>query len=201
MASVEHYRDLLLNRSWYAEGLSWTVIQPAGAPVTVDGVIRRLRAARINLDEIRFPHVNDLRDDDPSPFLVAFLAQVGDDVTMFQTNGSEGARPDSAGSPTIPALRASSATTTRTLTPGSAAVPRRCGRRRSRWYCGGWPTRSSDRRGSPWPSGGLESAMSSAPSSARCDAPRRSCSARADGSARAAGGAGHILDPRLSGRS
>lgn len=92
MTAVEHYRTLLLNRSWYAEGLSWTVIQPAGAPVTVGEVMRRLRAERVDLDEIRFPHVNDLRDGDPSPFLVAHLAQVGDAVMMFQTNGCQGAR-------------------------------------------------------------------------------------------------------------
>jgi len=89
---VEYYRNMLTNRSWYAEGLSWTVIQPAGAPVTVEEVSRRLRAEPINLDEIRFPHVNDRGPDDPSPFLVAHLAQVGADVVMFQDLGSEGAR-------------------------------------------------------------------------------------------------------------
>lgn len=91
---VEHYRSLLRGRSWRIEGLSWTVIQPAGQPVTVEVVKRRLQAEPINLDEIRFPHVNDLRPDDPSPFLVAHLAQVGSSVVMFQANGFEGARPE-----------------------------------------------------------------------------------------------------------
>jgi hypothetical protein len=91
---VEHYRTLLLSRPWCAEGLSWTVIQPAGAPVTVQEVARRLHAEQIDLDEVRFPHVSDLRDDDPSPFLVAHLAPAGDAVMMLQTNGFQGARPE-----------------------------------------------------------------------------------------------------------
>lgn len=91
---VEYYRSLLSSRSWHAEGLSWTVIQPAGSAATVEEVRRRLRAEPINLDEIRFPHVNDLKPDDPSPFLVAHLRQVGSGVVMFQANGFEGARPE-----------------------------------------------------------------------------------------------------------
>ncbi len=91
---IEHYRGLLLERSWYAEGLSWTVIRPAGAPVTVEEIQRRLHAEPVDLAEIRFPHVNDLRDDAPSPMLVAYLAQAGDAVMMLQPNGFEGARPE-----------------------------------------------------------------------------------------------------------
>ena len=78
--TVEYYRNLLVERPWYAEGLSWTVIRPAGAAVTVDEVMRRLRAEPVTVD------------DATGPFLVAHLRQVGSDVVMVQGNGSEGSR-------------------------------------------------------------------------------------------------------------
>ncbi|MFU8855116.1 hypothetical protein ACNAW0_29745 [Micromonospora sp. SL1-18] len=55
-AVVAYYRQFLNERSWYAEGLSWTVIQPASVPVTEDIVLRRLRGKRVDLTEIHFPH-------------------------------------------------------------------------------------------------------------------------------------------------
>lgn len=88
---VEYYRQFL-SRPWYAEGLSWTVIQPASEPVTEDVVVRRLRGTRVDLGEIRFPHINDFRPGMPDVMKVAHLTQVGPAVVMFQPNGFEGAR-------------------------------------------------------------------------------------------------------------
>ncbi|MEV4417203.1 DUF6461 domain-containing protein [Catellatospora sp. NPDC049609] len=89
---VAYYRQFLDECSWYAEGLSWTVIQPAGAPVTEDVVLRRLRGRRVDLAEIQFPHVNDFRPGMPDESKVAHLIQVGPAVVMLQPNGFEGAR-------------------------------------------------------------------------------------------------------------
>ncbi|MEV5764787.1 DUF6461 domain-containing protein [Micromonospora sp. NPDC052213] len=89
---VAYYRQFLDERSWYAEGLSWTVIQPASEPVTEDVVLRRLRGRRVDLTEIHFPHVNDFRPGMPDESKVAYLTQVGPAVVMLQPNGFEGAR-------------------------------------------------------------------------------------------------------------
>ncbi|WP_127933572.1 DUF6461 domain-containing protein [Nonomuraea polychroma] len=86
--AVEYYQLILTSRSWYAEGLSWTVIQPASRQPTVAEVMRRLHAERVNLDEL------DEWADDPDPLLVAHLAQIGPHVVMFQDNGFEGSRPE-----------------------------------------------------------------------------------------------------------
>src|SRR5439155_8174293 len=67
-------------------------IEPAYQQVTIDEVMRRLRAEPVNLGEIRFPHVNDRRPGDPDEMLVAYLAQAGTSVVMFQPLGFEGSR-------------------------------------------------------------------------------------------------------------
>ncbi|MFI7643089.1 DUF6461 domain-containing protein [Nonomuraea sp. NPDC049400] len=85
---MEYYQRILTSRSWYAEGLSWTVIQPASRQPTVAEVMRRLHAEHVNLDEL------DEWADDPDPLLVAHLAQIGPHVVMFQDNGFEGSRPE-----------------------------------------------------------------------------------------------------------
>ncbi|MCW3841503.1 DUF6461 domain-containing protein [Micromonospora yasonensis] len=89
---VAYYRQFLHERPWHAEGLSWTVIQPASEPVTEDVVLRRLRGQRVDLTEIHFPHVNDFRPGMPDESKVAYLTQVGPAVVMFQPSGFEGAR-------------------------------------------------------------------------------------------------------------
>lgn len=45
--TVRYYDDFLADRDWLAEGLSWAVVQPASAEATIDGVIERLRARRV----------------------------------------------------------------------------------------------------------------------------------------------------------
>lgn len=89
---VAYYQQFLDDRPWYAEGLSWTVIQPASGPVTEDLVLRRLRGTRVDLAEIRLPHANDFRPGMPDESKVAYLTQVGPAVVMCQPNGFEGAR-------------------------------------------------------------------------------------------------------------
>ncbi|HZM83161.1 MAG TPA: DUF6461 domain-containing protein [Candidatus Limnocylindrales bacterium] len=91
---VAYYRQFLENRPWYAEGVSWTVIQPASEAITEDIVLRRLRGKRVDLTEIRFPHINDFRPGMPDEMKVAHLTQVDEAVVMFQPNGFEGARPE-----------------------------------------------------------------------------------------------------------
>jgi hypothetical protein len=83
---VAYYSQFLGDRPWYAEGLSWTVIQPASQPVTEDVVRRRLHGTRVDLA--------DLRPGPPDELKVAYLAQVDAAVVMFQPNGFEGARPE-----------------------------------------------------------------------------------------------------------
>jgi hypothetical protein len=80
--SVRHYQDLL-DRSGMEEGLSWTVIQPAGTPITVEEVMGRLGAERLGAPS----HESD-------PLLVAWVRQVGSAVVMFQHFGVEGSRPE-----------------------------------------------------------------------------------------------------------
>jgi hypothetical protein len=89
--AVEYYQRILTSRSWFAEGLSWTVIQPASQQLTVAEVMRRLHAERVNLDEL-----DEWADDhdDHDPLLIACLAQIGPNVVMFQDNGFEGSRPE-----------------------------------------------------------------------------------------------------------
>jgi hypothetical protein len=82
---TDYYRAFLRTRSWYAEGMSWTVIQPGTQAVTEDLVLRRLRAQRVVLGEL---------DPEPHHAKVAYLKQVGDAVMMYQPNGYEGARPE-----------------------------------------------------------------------------------------------------------
>ncbi|MEU8002516.1 DUF6461 domain-containing protein [Catellatospora sp. NPDC049111] len=91
---VAYYRQFLSELSWYAEGLSWTVIQPVGEPVTEDVVLGRLRGRRVDLTGIDFPHVNDFRPGMPDESKVAYLTQAGPAVVMLQPNGFEGARPE-----------------------------------------------------------------------------------------------------------
>lgn len=93
-AVVAYYRQFLEDRPWYAEGLSWTVIQPASQAVTEDVVLRRLRGTRVDLSQLQFPHVNDFRPGMPDESKVAYLTQADTAVVMFQPNGFEGARPE-----------------------------------------------------------------------------------------------------------
>ncbi|MGV9215129.1 DUF6461 domain-containing protein [Micromonospora sp. RB23] len=79
--AVRYYDDFLAERDWLAEGLSWAVVQPASAEATVDGVIKRLRATRVE------------PGDDQSGEL-ADLAQIGPDVLVFQDNGCALSRPE-----------------------------------------------------------------------------------------------------------
>ncbi|HEX6685253.1 MAG TPA: DUF6461 domain-containing protein [Candidatus Limnocylindrales bacterium] len=80
---TDYYRAFLRTRSWYAEGMSWTVIQPGNSAVTEDVVLRRLRAKRVTIGE---------RSPEPHYAKVAYLKQIGDAVVMYQPNGFEGAR-------------------------------------------------------------------------------------------------------------
>lgn len=77
-AVVAYYRQFLEDRPWYAEGLSWTVIQPASQAVTEDAVLRRLRGTRVDLSQVQ-----------PDESKVAYLSQADTAVVMFQPNGFE----------------------------------------------------------------------------------------------------------------
>ncbi|MEV1013486.1 DUF6461 domain-containing protein [Micromonospora sp. NPDC049801] len=79
--AVRYYDDFLTERDWLAEGLSWAVVQPASAEATVDGIIKRLRARRVE------------PGDDQSGEL-ADLAQIGPNVLVFQDNGCALSRPE-----------------------------------------------------------------------------------------------------------
>ncbi|MBB5478385.1 DUF6461 domain-containing protein [Micromonospora parathelypteridis] len=78
---MRYYDDFLADRDWLAEGLSWAVVQPASAEATVDGVIKRLRARRVEPGD---KHAGELAD----------LAQIGPDVVVFQDNGCALSRPE-----------------------------------------------------------------------------------------------------------
>lgn len=78
---VRYYDDFLAGRDWLAEGLSWAVVQPASAEATVDGVIERLRARRVEPGDDR-------------PGELADVAQIGPDVLVFQDNGCALSRPE-----------------------------------------------------------------------------------------------------------
>jgi hypothetical protein len=82
---ARYYQDLLADRVWCAEGLSWTVVQQ----LTMDEVCRRLAARHID-----FAEVLDGRPEGFDPLLVASLAQVGSSVMLFQQYGFEGSRPE-----------------------------------------------------------------------------------------------------------
>ncbi|MFG1867820.1 DUF6461 domain-containing protein [Micromonospora arborensis] len=78
---VRYYDDFLADRDWLAEGLSWAVVQPASAEATIDGVISRLRARRVE-------------PSDEQPGELADLAQIGPNVVVFQDNGCALSRPE-----------------------------------------------------------------------------------------------------------
>ncbi|MDG4805588.1 DUF6461 domain-containing protein [Micromonospora sp. WMMD1120] len=79
--AVRYYDEFLAERDWLAEGLSWAVVQPASAAATVDGVIERLRARRVQPGDDRSGEFAD-------------LVQIGPDVTVFQDNGCALSRPE-----------------------------------------------------------------------------------------------------------
>ncbi|MEV0427522.1 hypothetical protein [Micromonospora sp. NPDC050495] len=78
---VRYYDDFLTDREWLAEGLSWAVVQPASAEATIDGVIKRLRARRVEPGD---NHTGEFAD----------LAQVGRNVVVFQDAGCALGQPD-----------------------------------------------------------------------------------------------------------
>ncbi|PYC73479.1 hypothetical protein C7C45_07420 [Micromonospora arborensis] len=78
---VRYYDDFLADRDWLAEGLSWAVVQPASAEATIDGVIKRLRARRVE-------------PGDNNPGELADLAQIGPNVVVFQDDGCALSRPE-----------------------------------------------------------------------------------------------------------
>ncbi|MGW1449174.1 hypothetical protein ACWCO3_12915 [Micromonospora sp. NPDC002411] len=78
---VRYYDDFLADRDWLAEGLSWAVVQPASAEATVDGVIERLRARRVEPGDSQSGELAD-------------LAQIGPNVVVFQDNGCALSRPE-----------------------------------------------------------------------------------------------------------
>ncbi|WP_406103750.1 DUF6461 domain-containing protein [Micromonospora globbae] len=79
--TVRYYDDFLADRDWLAEGLSWAVVQPASAEATIDGVIERLRARRVEPGDTQ---IGELAD----------LARIGPNVVVFQDNGCELSRPE-----------------------------------------------------------------------------------------------------------
>lgn len=79
--AVRYYDDFLADRDWLAEGLSWAVVQPASAEATIDGVIKRLRASRVEPGD---DHAGELAD----------LAQIGPDVVVFQDDGCALGQPE-----------------------------------------------------------------------------------------------------------
>ncbi|KKK05540.1 DUF6461 domain-containing protein [Micromonospora sp. HK10] len=78
---VRYYDDFLADREWLAEGLNWAVVQPASAEATVDGVIKRLRARRVEPGDNR-------------PGELADLAQIGPNVVVFQDDGCALGQPE-----------------------------------------------------------------------------------------------------------
>ncbi|MET8525594.1 DUF6461 domain-containing protein [Micromonospora sp. NPDC005172] len=79
--AVRYYDDFLSERDWLAEGLNWAVVQPARVEATVDGVIQRLRARRVEPGDDQSGERAD-------------LAQIGSDVLVFQDNGCALSRPE-----------------------------------------------------------------------------------------------------------
>lgn len=79
--TVRYYDDFLADRDWLAEGLSWAVVQPASAEATIDGVIERLRARRVEPGDTQTGELAD-------------LARIGPNVVVFQDNGCELSRPE-----------------------------------------------------------------------------------------------------------